>query len=162
MPQLPITIRKANTADIPVILRYRRGMYVDMGYADEVAFDAMMKTSAPCLEQGMSGGTFHAWIAERAIVESSAGQPVACGAVTVVPWPSSPREAQCRRATILNVYTEREYRKQGIATRLIEAMIAWCRSEGLAFVSLHASEDGRHLYESMGFKPTNEMRLNLK
>ena len=32
MPQLAITIRKASVADIPVILRYRRGMYVDMGY----------------------------------------------------------------------------------------------------------------------------------
>ena len=41
-------------------------------------------------------------------------------------------------------------------------MIDWCRREGFAFVSLHASKDGRHLYDGLGFKPTNEMRLNLR
>jgi len=28
-------------------------------------------------------------------------------------------------------------------------------------VSLHASDDGRKLYEELGFQPTNEMRLEL-
>jgi hypothetical protein len=28
-------------------------------------------------------------------------------------------------------------------------------------VSLHASDFGRPLYESLGFRPTNEMRLKL-
>jgi hypothetical protein len=41
-------------------------------------------------------------------------------------------------------------------------MIAWCKQEGFARVSLHASEHGRPLYESLGFEDSNEMRLNLR
>jgi hypothetical protein len=40
-------------------------------------------------------------------------------------------------------------------------MIAWCREQGYKTVALHASDEGRPLYESLGFQPTNEMRLHL-
>jgi len=43
----------------------------------------------------------------------------------------------------------------------MQTMIDWCKREGLARVTLHASDQGRHLYESLGFEPSNEMRLNL-
>ena len=41
-------------------------------------------------------------------------------------------------------------------------MIAWCHREGFARVDLHASSDGRRLYESLGFEASNEIRLKLK
>jgi len=44
----------------------------------------------------------------------------------------------------------------------METIVEWCRGEGFGYVSLHASKDGRLLYETMGFQPTNEMRLYLK
>jgi len=40
-------------------------------------------------------------------------------------------------------------------------MIEWCRKEGFVNVQLHASDQGRPLYESLGFKPTSEMQLKL-
>jgi len=39
---------------------------------------------------------------------------------------------------------------------------AWCRDQGLRSVFLHASDFGRPLYEDLGFRQTNEMRLSLK
>ena len=44
----------------------------------------------------------------------------------------------------------------------MQTMIAWCKKEGFARVTLHASELGRPLYESLGFEPNNEMTLNLR
>ena len=44
----------------------------------------------------------------------------------------------------------------------MQTMIDWCRREGFARVTLHASTDGRHLYESLGFEASNEMRLKLR
>jgi hypothetical protein len=38
-------------------------------------------------------------------------------------------------------------------------ILGWLREQGFRSVSLHASDDGRHLYEELGFKATNEMRL---
>jgi hypothetical protein len=36
--------------------------------------------------------------------------------------------------------------------------VDWCRTNGVATVILHASEEGRELYRALGFEPTNEMR----
>ena len=63
---------------------------------------------------------------------------------------------------IVNVYTEPAYRRRGLARRLMVAMLEWAHGEGYGTVSLHASDFGRSLYESLGFKATNEMRLQLK
>jgi hypothetical protein len=50
----------------------------------------------------------------------------------------------------------------GLARQLMLLMIQWLKEQGFSSVSLHASDAGRHLYETLGFIPTNEMRLRLK
>jgi GNAT superfamily N-acetyltransferase len=151
----PYAIREATPDDIPEILRQRRAMYEDMDYTDPEALSAMVSASGPYLFQAMSDGTFRAWLA---LLEE---RVVGGGAIVISPWPSHPYDPQCRRATILNMYTYRDHRRKGIARGLMQAMIDWCRREGLASVALHASQDGRPLYEALGFEPTNEMRLKL-
>ena len=64
-------------------------------------------------------------------------------------------------AYVLNVYTELAHRRRGIARQLTEHIVGWCRERGVARVALHASVDGRPLYEQLGFVATNEMRLQL-
>jgi GNAT superfamily N-acetyltransferase len=61
--------------------------------------------------------------------------------------------------SIMNVFVEPEWRRRGIARTLMEEVLAWARTTGIVSLVLHASEDGRALYESMGFVPTNEMRF---
>lgn len=116
----------------------------------------MANLTAGYLATAISDGSFRAWLA------CAQDRVVAGGAVVVSPWPAHPYDLECRRATILNVYTNPEYRRRGIARQLMQTMIAWCKGEGLARVTLHASDDGRHLYESLGFEPSNEMRLKLR
>jgi len=157
MPLVPvITIREGTIADIPEIARHRRRMCEDMDYKDAGALSEMMAITADYLKTAIPDGSFRPWLAcddERI---------VAGGAVVISQWPAHAYELQCRRATILNVYTEPEYRRRGIARQIMEVMIAWCKKEGFTRVTLHASDHGRHLYESLGFEPSNEMRLNLR
>ena len=61
-------------------------------------------------------------------------------------------------ANILNVYTLPENRRMGLARKQMQASLAWCSQHGVRAVILHASDDGRRLYESLGFKSTNELR----
>ncbi len=151
-----VSIRNATAADIPEILRQRVRMYEDMNYKDANLLKEMTRITATYLEQAMRSQTFHAWLA------CDIDRPIAGGAVIISPWPAHPYDLECRRATILNVYTDPEYRRRGIARQLMQTMISWCKTEGLARVTLHASDDGRHLYESLGFQDSNEMRLNLR
>jgi GNAT superfamily N-acetyltransferase len=151
-----ISLREATLDDIPEIVRQRRRMYEDMHYNDAASLESSASLNTAYLQKAIPEGSFRHWLAY------SGSRAVAGGAVLVVPWPAHPYDLECRRATILNVYTEPEYRRRGIARKLMETMIAWCRKEGFARINLHASEHGRHLYESLGFESSNEMRLKLR
>ena len=131
-------------------------MYEDMDYSDAEKLTAMQSVASGYLKKALADGSFRAWLA------SSGNQIVAGGVVVISPWPAHPYDLECLRATILNVYTYPQYRRRGIARQLMQTMIAWCHREGFAGVTLHASKDGRHLYESLGFEPSNEMKLRLK
>jgi len=154
-PGVAMSIREATAADLETIMRHRRRMFIEMGFRDETALVAMEATSAPFIKAGMADGSFRAWLAEID------GKVVAGGGVVIVGYPSSPHDQTPRRAWVLNMYTEPEHRGRGLAQSTIEAMITWCRREEFSWVSLHASDAGRHLYEKLGFVPTNEMRLKL-
>ena len=151
-----IIIREATIHDIPEIIRQRRRMYEDMHYADTLALERSSNLNSVYLQKAVSEGSFRAWLA------ADSKRPIAGGAVLIVPWPAHPYDLECRRATILNVYTEPDYRRRGVARRIMQTMIAWCEKEGFCRVNLHASDDGRHLYESLGFEPSNEMRLKVR
>jgi GNAT superfamily N-acetyltransferase len=153
---LDLLIRQATPDDIPEILRQRRGMYEDMDYSDGEALSAMLSTCEPYLTTALANGSFQSWLALQK------ERVVAGGAVLINPWPSHPYDLECRRATILNVYVYPDFRRKGIARQLMKTMIDWCRKEGFAAVYLHASQDGRPLYEALGFEPTSEMRLKLR
>jgi len=149
-------IREATTADLGAIMLHRRRMYEDMGYKDQSALKAMELTSRSFIKDGLEDGTYRGWLVEIS------GRIVAGGGLMTVRQPSSPRDPSSRRSWIMNMYTDPEYRGRGLATSIIEAIIIWCRENEFHWVSLRASDAGRHLYESLGFKPTNEMRLMLK
>jgi len=155
-PTPGLVIREATLQDIPEILRQRRRMYLDMNYEDSPALAGMLASCEPYLSQAMANGSFRNWQALRG------GRVAGGGAILISPWPSHPYDLECRRATILNVYVYPEFRRQGLARRLMEAMIDWCREKKFAAVYLHASKDGEHLYESLGFQVSNEMKLKLR
>jgi GNAT superfamily N-acetyltransferase len=156
MSSVPITIREADGGDIFELVRLRRRMYEDMRYRDTAALEAMSSLTAAYLQRAVADRSFRAWLA------CDQGRVSAGGAVVITAWPAHPYDLECRRATILNVYTEPSYRRRGVARQIIETMISWCKQQGLARLTLHASEDGRRLYESLGFEPSNEMQLNLR
>ena len=151
-----ITMREATPADLDVVMHHRRRMFADMGNRDSTALDAMEASSRPIFARGLADGTYRGWLA----VDAS-GRAVAGGGIICLPYHSSPRDPDPRRSWIVNMYTEPDYRRQGLARRLMEAMVAWCRGQRMANVYLHASEEGRPLYESLGFRSSNEMRLAL-
>ena len=67
-----------------------------------------------------------------------------------------------KRAHIMNVYTNADYRRQGIARQMITMLLDEARERGAGYVSLDATENGRPLYTSLGFAPNDEnMGLNL-
>jgi GNAT superfamily N-acetyltransferase len=148
-----ITIRAARTEDASAILHHRRSMFEDMREGSAVDLDRMASMTLPWLSAALADGTYRGWLA----VDGE--QVVGGGGVLLCSWPASPKDPFLRRAIILNVYTEPDYRGRGVARRIMETILKWLQAQGFASVSLHASDQGRHLYEQLGFAATNEMRL---
>jgi len=151
------TIRRAATADAETLVAHRRAMFQDMGYRDEVALDSMAAKFRVWLLEHMNAGDYHAWLV------SAPGGSIAAGAgLWLMDWPPHMIGRAARRGNILNVYTSGQYRRQGLSRRLMETVLFWCRENRIDTIILHASQSGLSLYQSMGFTPTNEMRLRLE
>ena len=60
----------------------------------------------------------------------------------------------------MNMYTDPEYRRRGIAIKTLDMLIKDTRNKGITAISLEATDLGRPLYEKYGFiKMNNEMEL---
>lgn len=154
---MEIQIRRAGVEDLKHLVHHRLAMFEEMGYCDALVLHGVEKAAKEYFSEALRAGTYVAWLAEQGGAKVIAG-----GGVVLAPWPGFPGESGAERAWILNMYTEPEARRRGIAKRILEVLIGWCRERGLSTVSLHASDAGRPLYASAGFRPTNEMRLELR
>ncbi|HKW33155.1 MAG TPA: GNAT family N-acetyltransferase [Candidatus Acidoferrum sp.] len=154
---MEIKIRRACAEDLKHILHHRVAMFEEMRLGDAAVLNRVETVSREYFTEALRAGTYLGWMAE-----DSDGQVVGGGGIVVADWPGFPGEHLAKRAWILNMYTEPTVRRHGVARKLMQAMIEWCRNEGFDSVSLHASEAGRPLYASMGFQPTNEARLKLR
>jgi len=59
----------------------------------------------------------------------------------------------------VNVFTEPQWRRRGIAGLLLKEIITWSKNEQIDRLVLHASDEGRSIYERLGFTESNEMRF---
>ena len=150
-------IRRATVADAAIVMIHRREMFRDMGYTDAAALDAMVATSLPQVQKLIATEEYRGWL-----VESPEGSVVAGAGLHISHLLSHPTKPDdVRRAYVYNVYVAPEHRRKGLARKLMDEVIAHCRAEGIRTVWLHASDEGRPLYDKMGFVATNEMKIVL-
>ena len=158
--QLPL--REATLDDQPVLVRHRRMMFVDMGCAEgkePTAADLarMDAAYAEHLRRQMPAGILHAWV-----VESPNGV-AASGVVSIMPWPPKPGDLTGRAGYLCSMYIEPAYRRRGVARRIVLAAIELCRREEVGCLLLSASDAGRGIYESIGFRSWDTfMRLRIE
>jgi ribosomal protein S18 acetylase RimI-like enzyme len=99
------------------------------------------------------GRDFFAWVAELD------GEPVASAGLMWFPHPPGPINPAGLEAYVLNVYTRPEARRMGLARELMTHVVEEARARGVRRIWLRASDDGRPLYEAMGFRAGNYLQL---
>lgn len=156
-----IRIRRATVDDASIIARHRVAMFTDMGQVpSEALARELLHASVAALAALLREGTYLGWFAldDGGAVVAGAGVHIKPqlprithdGRIATVPLPLA-----------VNVYTEAGLRRRGIARALMQEVMAWAKNAGCDRLMLHASGAGRHLYESLGFLPTNEMRWSI-
>jgi GNAT superfamily N-acetyltransferase len=149
-----ITIREATTADVDTLVHLRRMMFEAMGYEDRAGLEASDAATAAYFERAIPAGQFHGWLASDAN-----GNTVASGGAVIDQHPPGPGNLSGRVGYLMNLVTIPRYRRRGIGRRIMQVMLAWLVDQGIHHVALHASQMGRPLYEELGFRASNEMRL---
>ena len=130
-------------------------MFLDLGFADDDTMKQKMAEFLPWLQGKMAANEYLTWLA---IADN---QPVAGLGLWLIEWPPHLIGLARQRGYILNVYTHPDHRRKGLARELTRIAVDWCASHGIDFVFLHASPQGRLVYEGLGFQPGSEMRLRL-
>jgi len=159
---VPFLVRRATLADVSTLARHRAEMFRDIhGIADD-QYDAMTEASRRYFESALPEGEYLAWLAEPesspGTIAGGAGMQVRRALPGISRRPGIPEVTTGPQGLVLNVFTERAWRRRGLARLLMEHVIAGARMTGVTTLVLHASAEGRPLYEALGFSPTNEMR----
>jgi ribosomal protein S18 acetylase RimI-like enzyme len=145
--------RKAVPEDRALIAAHRKAMFLAMGDTEETVLDTMRRNCVPWLERMMVEGKYFGWIT---YVDDS---PVASAGLLLQDWPPGPSDPVGElRGYLLNVFVATEFRRRGLARQLVEVCMAEARRRGIRVMSLHASNEGRPLYDKLGFSSTNEMQ----
>jgi GNAT superfamily N-acetyltransferase len=158
-------IRLATRADLDVVSDHRARMFFDMGELSAEMLETFRAQSKEALCGLFESKQYIGWLASP---HDDPGKIVAGAGVSlreIMPHPQPNADGKFeivsgRQAIIQNVFTETEWRRHGLAALLIETIICWTRQQQIESVVLHASEEGRGVYERLGFVATTEMRLN--
>jgi GNAT superfamily N-acetyltransferase len=153
-----VTIRPVAPNEAGIVARHRTRMFEDMGQVPAHLAAPLQEASERALSALLASGDYVGWFATDA-----AGAVIAGAGVHIKPQLprislSGDSVAESSAPLVVNVYTEPHWRGRGVARALMERLMRWAAEQDYERVVLHASDDGRPLYVSLGFKPTNEMR----
>jgi ribosomal protein S18 acetylase RimI-like enzyme len=148
--------RIATAADAALISAHRRAMFEAIGGTEASVLDIMCRNAEPWVARIIGEGKYAGWITR------DGDRPVASAGLLILDWPPHPLDPIGEnRAYLLNVFVEPDYRQRGLARELVQKCMTEAARRSIRVLTLHASAAGRPLYESLGFKPTNEMLLAL-
>ncbi|MCP3099118.1 GNAT family N-acetyltransferase [Myxococcus sp. K15C18031901] len=148
-------IRKAGLAELEDVIRLRLALMCELAAPHPEELAVWAEATRRYLPTALPAGRFHVWLA---YVD---GEAVACAGLAPYERPPSPEGLSGLEGYIVNMYTAPRWRRRGISRALMTDMLDFARELGLGRLWLHASNDGRPLYEAMGFS-TNPTALEWK
>ncbi|MBO7327991.1 MAG: GNAT family N-acetyltransferase, partial [Lentisphaeria bacterium] len=106
--------------------------------------EAFLQANVEFFRKAVSDGSYVGIIAEEN------GVPAGTGGICLHIHPPSYSVPNGKSACLLNMYTCPEFRGQGIAGKILAALVAKAREEDCCKVFLNASDMGKPLYQKFG------------
>ena len=149
-----IQYRKLTADDLDTFIQMRIRQLREEGAQEDFDLVPALKDS---YDRHMADGTFVSWLAldEEKIIGTSG-----MSFVEKPPYYGCPTG---RIGLLSSMYTDPEYRRQGIARELLTRVVEEARAYGCGTVQITASDMGVHLYTNFGFvKNDNFMQYKLQ
>jgi GNAT superfamily N-acetyltransferase len=153
---MKFNIQNATLEDIELLVTHRLSMWRDIHPDPEASVTGTEERTREWISQKLSSGKLIGLIAK-----TEQGQVAGSGCIWIREQPPLPFTRFLEVPYLMSLYTEKEFRRRGVARLIAETAITWCKTRGYDRLNLDASEAGRSLYETLGFKPGYSMRLQL-
>ncbi len=150
-------VHTAAPGDARILTEARRHMFEDMGETNAESLDTADAAFEGWVRAALADGTAIGYIAR-----SADGEWVGAVTAHVQRVPPSMGNPVGIQHYLLGLWVEPEARRQGVATAMVEAAVERAKMDGAGAVSLMATDDGRRVYERIGFEPAPSMRLFLE
>ena len=143
----PYTIRRATVDDLETLVMLRLRLAYEDHPADEQPPMELTRALTDYLAEALPSEQMLIWVAEVG------GEIVGTSGLIFFQQPPTEHNPSGREAYILNMYTLPEWRGQGIATALMQTLLAYVRQTDARRIYLYATPEGKPLYEKLGFAP---------
>ena len=141
-----MNLRRVSVDDIELLIRLRIDYLIEERgnlYPDEK--EKIQEQLHYYFPKHISDGTFIGVIAES-------NNEVMCVAyLAISEKPANPSFLTGKTGTLLNVLTYPQYRRQGIAIKVINKILDEAKRYGISHIDLLATNEGKPLYEKIGF-----------
>lgn len=142
-------VEKAGIDDIDALVKMRLDyLNEDNGYINESDIIEIKRKLPDYYKTHINNDLFVYVVREVGII-------VSCAFLLVIEKPMSPAFINGRTGTVLNVYTCPECRNRGYAKMITETLLTEAKELQLSVVDLKSTDDGYHLYKSVGFEDDN-------
>lgn len=152
---MSITVRMATIEDVDILTETRiTVLRAANKLADDVDMSEVRAESERYYREALVDDSHYALLA------FDESKFVGAGAVSFFRVMPTYHNPSGKKAYIMNMYTAPEYRRQGIAYKLLHLLVGEAKRRGIQSISLEATEAGRPLYEKFGFvQMKDEMEL---
>jgi len=140
-----VKVEKAGIADIDILVKMRLDYLLeDNGSLNDSDAAAIKRDLPEYYRSHINNDLFIYVVREEQTI-------AACAFLLVTEKPMSPAFINGKTGTVLNVYTCPNYRRRGYAKLIMETLLAEAKKLQLSVVDLKSTDDGYHLYKSVGF-----------
>lgn len=152
---MKITYKRATIEDIEILTKTRiEVLRAANKLTDEIDMSEVERQSYEYYVKALKDGTHTAYL----VFDNE--RFVGAGGVSYFRVMPTYHNPSGEKAYIMNMYTNPEYRRRGIAFETLRLLVADAKARGVSAISLEATEMGRPLYEKFGFINMNkEMEL---
>jgi GNAT superfamily N-acetyltransferase len=152
-------LRKANSGDIDTLIKLRLDYLTADRGALTVGEEAAVRAQ---LAKYFSEHINRDFVAILAEIDHKV---VSVAFLAIAEKPANPAFITGKTGTLLNVLTYPEFRRRGIASRVIGEIVEEAKKLNVSSIELSSTPDGKPLYEKLGFiEPTSKyttMKLRL-
>lgn len=142
-------IKLRDITDIDLLMRWREEVIFNVFgvSADQALLDANKAYYAKHVADG----------SHLAIIASVDGEDCGCGSICLSDELPSPDNPSGRCAYLMNIYVREAYRNHGVAHAIVSRLIEEALTRGCGKIYLETTNDGRHIYKSLGFAEMKNM-----